>query len=71
MNLIQQELGRLGHALYADPRPEREAELYAAQQALAWVLDPRVTMAPYDHVVTHGIAAVDTDYSGHTHPETS
>lgn len=47
MGFIGRELERLGHALCADPRPEREAELYAAQQALAWALDPAIAMSPY------------------------
>ena len=61
MSFIQRELERLGRALCADPRPERQAELYAAQQALAWALDPSVAMPPYDHLITRPIAVADTD----------
>jgi len=55
MSFIQRELERLGHELCADPRPARQAEFYAAQQALAWALDPEIAMSPYDHLVTQSI----------------
>jgi hypothetical protein len=48
MGFVEREMQRLGRDLCADPRPAREAEMYAAQQALAWVLDPEITMSPYD-----------------------
>jgi hypothetical protein len=48
MTYIHREMERLGRELCADPRPEREAELYAAQQALAWVMDPQIATSPYD-----------------------
>jgi hypothetical protein len=48
MTYIQREMEKLGRDLCADPRPAREAEMYAAQQALAWVLDPQIAMSPYD-----------------------
>ncbi len=50
-DLVQKELDRIGTALrQADPVP-RYDELYAAQQALMWVLDPSTFKAPYDLLV--------------------
>ena len=47
-DLVQRELGRIGAALtQSDPVP-RYDELYAAQQALMWVIDPITYKAPYD-----------------------
>jgi hypothetical protein len=48
MIFIEREMRKLGRALCADPRPAREAELYAAQQALAWALNPEVSMSPHE-----------------------
>lgn len=69
MDFIQYELERLGRALWSDPRPERQAELYAAQQALAWALQPNVTMAPYDYLAIPNGAAADTDCSDRSRPQ--
>ena len=70
MSFVQREMERLGRALCADPRPDREAELYAAQQALAWALDPEVAMSPYEHLTIRPIEAADKDCSAHNRPQT-
>ena len=44
--VIEDELARLHHVLTSDKRPDRYDELYAAQQALAWTLDPATFKAP-------------------------
>lgn len=47
-DLVQRELDRIGAALtQSDPVP-RYDELYAAQQALKWTLDPDTYKAPFD-----------------------
>ncbi len=46
MSFVQRELERLGHALSASPQGDHYAELYAAQQALAWALEPAVIQSP-------------------------
>jgi hypothetical protein len=51
MSFIQRELDRIGNAL-RQPQPGREyAELYAAQQALVWALEPDGFKSPYDMLV--------------------
>jgi hypothetical protein len=47
MSFVQRELDRIHGALTSQPSPEHYAELYAAQQALVWVLDPATFKAPY------------------------
>ena len=47
-DLVQRELDRIGAALtQSDPVP-RYDELYAAQQAVMWALDPETYKAPFD-----------------------
>lgn len=46
MPALQDELDRIGDALRAKPPHPRRAELYAAQQALAWALDPASAARP-------------------------
>lgn len=51
MSFIQRELERIGDAL-RDPQPSnRYAELYAAQQALVWALEPEGYKSPYNMLV--------------------
>ena len=51
MSFIQRELDRIERAL-AEPRATDEySRLYAAQQALAWALEPKGFKAPYDMVM--------------------
>src|SRR5438067_1800556 len=46
MSLIQEELDRVTRALHEPQEPNRYGQLYAAQQALAWVVDPDTYAAP-------------------------
>lgn len=46
MSFIQRELERLGRELCTNPQGDRYAEFYAAQQALAWALEPAVIQPP-------------------------
>jgi len=51
MQFIEHELSRIHHALTSDERPEGYDQLYAAQQALAWTLDPATFTAPSQMLV--------------------
>lgn len=47
MRLVEKELDRIGGALrQVNPVPQYD-QLYAAQQALLWVLDPETYNAPF------------------------
>lgn len=47
MKFIEQELERISATL-REPRTAEYDQLYAAQQALSWALDPTVFKSPYD-----------------------
>lgn len=47
MGFIQRELDRISAALVDQPDANDYASLYAAQQALAWVLEPTGIKAPF------------------------
>lgn len=44
---IRAELATIHQRLSAGPNPFQHAGLYAAQQALCWVLDPEHTQSPF------------------------
>jgi hypothetical protein len=48
---IQGELGKIGVALVETKDPERYNRLYAAQQALAWALNPAAFRSPLAFVM--------------------
>jgi hypothetical protein len=51
MSFVQRELDRIGARLReSDISPEQYERLYAAQQALAWSLEPSGFRSPYDAV---------------------
>jgi hypothetical protein len=50
MSFIQRELERIGSELTTS-QSARYAELYAAQQALVWALEPTGFKSPYDMLV--------------------
>lgn len=54
MSFIQRELDRISYALTHDPSRDKYPELYAAQQALAWAMDPEGFKAPYKMLVPEG-----------------
>ncbi len=70
-DIVERELDRIGAALtQSDPVP-RYDELYAAQQALKWTLDPDTYKAPFDLLVPVSDTPEDlkgcpaeTDHSG-------
>jgi hypothetical protein len=49
MSFVQRELDRIRNAL--ESHPKRYAELYAAQQALAWALDPDAFNQPFNTIL--------------------
>lgn len=51
MGFVTRELERLAVALREPQPPKRYCELYAAQQALSWSLDPLGYAAPHDVIV--------------------
>jgi hypothetical protein len=50
MSFIQRELDRIGNALRQTQPSPGYAELYAAQQALMWALEPNGFKPPYDMI---------------------
>ena len=66
MSFVQREITRLNMELATAPQGPRYAALYAAQQALAWSLDPSAFRAPYDSVM--GIPADSEDCLAESHP---
>lgn len=69
MSFIQRELDRIGEALRAAPEGNQYAQLYAAQQALAWATEPNGYAAP--SMLLMGIPAGSRDCSAHLHPTPS
>jgi hypothetical protein len=49
MSFIQRELNRISAALL-DPLSANYDQLYAAQQALSWALEPNGFKSPYDTI---------------------
>lgn len=47
MGLVSRELDRISEALRGPIDDEHYCQLYAAQQALCWVLDPNHFASPY------------------------
>ncbi len=61
MSLIQAELDRIGSTIrHSDPVPHYD-ELYAAQQALMWVLDPHTYKSPYALLVPISDTPADSE----------
>ena len=66
MGFVQRELDRLGRALCDGSAVEQYAEIYAAQQALAWALEPTLIKRPSQSYITR-IAGDGEDCSVDTH----
>lgn len=69
MSFMQRELDRITEALREPSNGERHAELYAAQQALSWALEPIGFKAPF--VAIMGTQEGLEGYLEHTHPALS
>jgi hypothetical protein len=68
--VIGGELNRLAVALRDGERPECYREMYAAQQALAWALEPLRCASPYDSI-TGGTPATPVGCSDESRPPSS
>jgi len=51
MNFTQREFNRINKALASGEAIPKYDQLYAAQQALAWVLEPNGVKSPYDLIM--------------------
>jgi hypothetical protein len=69
MSFIQRELDRISVALREPRSAEQYAQLYAAQQALSWALEPEGFKAPYDTI--SGTREAPEDYLANTRPVAS
>ena len=70
MDEVKNELAKLGRALLEPSFADRRNELYAAQQALAWVVQPTIALPPLAHLTTHYIGAAHTDCLAHSRQPT-
>ena len=52
MGFMNRELNRIALALREPQPPQRYAELYAAQQALSWALEPDGFRSPYSFLMS-------------------
>lgn len=69
MSFVQRELASIQRAMRDPAHSNRYAELYAAQQALSWAIEP-AGFAPASKMIT-GIQASLEDCSAHLHPQPS
>lgn len=69
MSFIRRELDRIGAALRDPQSSNCRAELYAAQQALAWASEPVGFAAPYATIM--GIQEAPIDCSERIRPPSS
>ena len=68
MGFIERELERISAALH-EPHSAEYDQLYAAQQALSWALEPIGFKAPYDQIT--GTPATPEDCQANIHPPES
>lgn len=64
MSFVQREIDRLNGALNSGAGDR--SELYAAQQALSWALEPGGIRSPYEVII--GIPGDSKDYSAPNRP---
>lgn len=69
MGFIERELERISEAVRArqgeNANTDEYRQLYAAQQALSWALDPTGFRAPFDTVMGIPVAPVDCQAGSH------
>lgn len=51
MSFVQREITRINAALDSAPTEDVKKELYAAQQALSWTLEPNGFASPYKMII--------------------
>lgn len=66
MKYIERELAIINEALRRPGNLRNQDQLYAAQQALAWALEPDAFRRPY--LTAMGTQEGSEDCSGHPHP---
>ena len=69
MSFLQREKDRLNRGLNDSTHTEKYDQLYAAQQALAWAIDPESAKAPFDMIM--GIPGGSKDCLADPHPPQS
>jgi hypothetical protein len=69
MSFIERELARLGAAIVDPINAERRDQLYAAQQALGWAIEPTGIKTPYNMIM--GTPEEPGDYPGEPRPPSS
>lgn len=65
---INAEAARIRERLVSHPHPYEHGALYAAQQALAWVLNPDVAAAPLDAALRFQGVRTDCHPARHSEP---
>jgi hypothetical protein len=70
MSYIARELDRIAARLRADCPADEYGRLYAAQQALSWVLEPSGFRSPYD-TISGDTPAGSEDCLEHSRPPSS
>lgn len=68
MGFIERELEKLHSAMVAGIGDPRWPELYAAQQALSWALDPKSFRAPFDYLKNIPAGSGDCSVDIHRSP---
>ncbi len=58
---VRRELNKIEAALHKPQQEERYRQLYAAQQALAWSLEPDGFASPYDVILSGRITGTQAD----------
>ena len=69
MSFVQRELDRISPAIVDPENASVRDQLYAAQQALGWSLDPASAKPPYNMIM--GIPSEPGDCPGEPHPLSS
>ena len=69
MSFIQRELNKISFTLCKTPYGLSYRELYAAQQALAWALEPDGTRSPFQMIM--GTHEGSTGYPVESNPASS
>lgn len=65
---IEKEAARLRERLVNHPHPYAHGALYAAQQALDWVLNPHLSASPAESILRFQGVSTDCRHSGHSEP---
>ncbi len=64
MDFVREEIQKIRNSILSGD-PEKDKELYAAQQALEWLLQPNSIQSPFNYI--NGIAEDSEGYSAPIH----